>query len=1436
MNPELPNHSREKMEQRLTALLLGELSAEEAAAMRRAMEQDAGLAALHERLKLTVGLVREVAAHPVEAIPVQGVPLKLSRERREKLLAHFKTVALQEFRPEKRASKFRLVELAAIILILGVFAAMLFPALSKSKSKGSVATAVNLGKARLAADAALESAPAEMAAEPTAVEFAPQIQDERRARERLGFGINHTESSLPGVPGSPSVAEEFSKRPVAVTPVGSRPAAPIALPQTATVGNQWGVNGHESDGDAVSLDGNSSQSLAFYRNASDFGGRGGGGAAPRGNAQPLARREIRLNYASPDNVATAVRGVMEDGRSEVTVQNSSGSLSVLGPLGELQKAEELGRKLDVPTRQRLVESKVDQTKTYDASERPPISGVAIDPATGRPVVNAGELTAAPEQQLETRTFTVQPDAFYGGSKRDDGLALNEPSESAKSPTASDGNRYTIPRVAVTGIASGGGGGGGGMGGGGLPAIVATNSVAGFETKAGDWYSRFGRDSKLQAGKAMAANDQSGNPPVSVTADELEQVGRRNEALGAPMPEVNIGARFAETAQKENRALGYDWYFGSKQLNERGELERSGAAQAGQSASTLALGGAVVTSSGRSSDKNKDNVSVLRDLPVADRFAGRIDQNGIVSTSPTVSDAERSYTNHGYYSLDVVGYSGMSSKPAAAFSLADNGAARRQPSTIVLPGAPPVATPRLSQASSDKNQPAADSLVSGGIRSREGLLAKAENTNRQTQDSQVGAEKNQLYVKKQRELQDEMDVRRLLTRKINIEKTDLSLPKSSSVEIVESADAKTAPSQTALGAIQSAVSGKVERFARLKVEPDKSDIAELSAVGRLSSHYDPYFIQTEFEAIKSESVLSNVVGALKLDEAWARQGGGAKLKPNEAIAMLRERLDIQSVPNTTMVDIRAKSANPAEAAKIANAVAAFYKQQRLAQGEALVRGGIKELDQQMTRQDEKIDRVKAELDQLRRELKISDAEGAAEVDVASVRRMATNAPIPQPEILTHENNFSTFSLNVSDVSFKLAAASLEQGQMPDAASVRSEEFINAFDYRDPEPAAGAPIAFAWERARYSFAHNRDLLRFSLKTAAAGRQAGRPLNIVLLLDNSGSMERADRVRTIHEALRVLAAQLQPQDKLSVITFARTARLVVDGASGSEAEAVALAVSEITPQGGTNLEDAMALAYQTAAKHYLANGINRVVLLTDGAANLGDVEPDSLKQKVEAQRQQGIALDCFGIGWDGLNDDLLEVLSRNGDGRYGFINSPEEAATDFVGQLAGALKVAASDVKVQVEFNPKRVTSYRQIGYAKHQLTKEQFRDNTVDAAEIAAQEAGNALYTVELNPGGVGPIGTVRVRYKVPGTTTYREQSWDVPYTGTALTLEQSTPGLRLAASASAFAEWLVASPFAGEVTPDALLNQLRGVPEVFGADSRPRKLEWMIRQAKSLSGN
>jgi len=226
------------------------------------------------------------------------------------------------------------------------------------------------------------------------------------------------------------------------------------------------------------------------------------------------------------------------------------------------------------------------------------------------------------------------------------------------------------------------------------------------------------------------------------------------------------------------------------------------------------------------------------------------------------------------------------------------------------------------------------------------------------------------------------------------------------------------------------------------------------------------------------------------------------------------------------------------------------------------------------------------------------------------------------------------------------------------------------------------------------------------------------------------------------------------------------------------------------------------------------------TDGAANLGDVEPESLKQKVEAQRKQGIA----SIASASAGKDSTMICSKssraNGDGRYGFLNSPEEAASEFAVQLAGALKVAASDVKVQVEFNPKRVTSYRQIGYAKLSLRRNNSATTQSMPLKSPRRKPATRSTTVEVNPAGEGPLATVRVRYKIPGTTDYREQAWEVPFNGNAPAMEQSSPRC---ASPPAPAPLRVAGRQSarGRSPAGRIVELLSGVPEAFGADSRPK---------------
>ena len=680
----------------------------------------------------------------------------------------------------------------------------------------------------------------------------------------------------------------------------------------------------------------------------------------------------------------------------------------------------------------------------------------------------------------------------------------------------------------------------------------------------------------------------------------------------------------------------------------------------------------------------------------------------------------------------------------------------------------------------------------------------------------------------------------LNMQVIAQEIDSKIPKSMIVEVVDFAE----PQQVKSSALRGWFGGdKYESTTRIQVEKDSPDGTALVGDRAYSggNAYDPYWLQTEFEKIQSKNVLGKVIERLNLNETWAGKYGKDKLSTEETYQLLKKKLDVRQSKGTSLVEIGVRSDKPSEAAQIANKIAEVYGEIRRQRRQEVTASGIDVLKAQWTEQDKKLKVKQAELAQLEQQLGSAPA-ATNQIKVATpaesdrpVARPSTPPATPQPEILTRENAFSTFSLNVSDVSFKLAAASLQNGVIPDPGSIRVEEFVNAFHYRDPAPAPGARLAFAWERARYPFAHNRDILRLGVQTAARGREAQKPLNLVIALDNSGSMERPDRVAILREALKVLAAQLRPQDRISVIAFSRTARLWVDGMAGGNVQEFLGKVLDLNPEGGTNLEDAMNLAYATATKHFMAQGVNRVILLTDGAANLGNVEPEDLKKQVVAQRQRGIALDCFGIGWEGYDDDFLEILSRNGDGRYGFLNEPEQAGPEFADQLAGALNVAAADVKTQVEFNPQRVTSWRQIGYAKHQLKKEQFRDNTVDAAEIAAAEQGNALYVIETNPNGTGPIGVVRVRFKVPETGDYIEQEWPLAYVPRVPALDQSSPAMRLAVTASAFGEWLSTSPFAAEVKLPALQATLAGVPQVFAPDPRPQQLATMLQQARTLAG-
>lgn len=458
-------------------------------------------------------------------------------------------------------------------------------------------------------------------------------------------------------------------------------------------------------------------------------------------------------------------------------------------------------------------------------------------------------------------------------------------------------------------------------------------------------------------------------------------------------------------------------------------------------------------------------------------------------------------------------------------------------------------------------------------------------------------------------------------------------------------------------------------------------------------------------------------------------------------------------------------------------------------------------------------------------------------VSNDERKAVSAPMVPPAGLNETNTaveaFSTFSLHVSDVSFKLASAALAKGEWPEASKIRIEEFVNAFDYGDPLPGKNERVSCAVEQGIHPFLQQRNVLRVSMRTSAEGRAANTPLRLTFVLDNSGSMERADRQATVRKAFTLLSQQLTAIDQVTLISFSRQPRLLAENISGTEAGKLVQLVEQLPSEGGTNIEAALQLAFEKTASHKTPGAQHRIVLLTDGAVNLGNANPESLSRMVESMRESGIAFDAAGISADGLNDEVLEALTRKGDGRYYLMDSQEDADDSFVQQIAGALRPSASNVKVQVEFNPKRVGQYKLLGFEKHLLKQEDFRNDAVDAAEMAAAEAGVAMYQFEARPDGEGDVGSVSVRFRDLSTGEMVEHRWPIPYESDAARPDQATPSLRIATAAAMLAAKLKGEALGETVDLQTLSRLIDGIPSHMQSNLRIQHLKAMIEQARQL---
>lgn len=324
--------------------------------------------------------------------------------------------------------------------------------------------------------------------------------------------------------------------------------------------------------------------------------------------------------------------------------------------------------------------------------------------------------------------------------------------------------------------------------------------------------------------------------------------------------------------------------------------------------------------------------------------------------------------------------------------------------------------------------------------------------------------------------------------------------------------------------------------------------------------------------------------------------------------------------------------------------------------------------------------------------------------------------------------STFSVDVDTGSYANVRRFLNQGRLPPEGAVRLEEMVNYFPYDYALPTDGSPFGVTTEVASTPWNPNTRLLRIGIKASERAVAELAPANLVFLVDVSGSMDRREGLPLVKSTLKLLVDKLRAQDRVSLVVYAGESRVVLKPTSGRDKAKIRNAIDQLTAGGSTAGASGIELAYQMAREGFIDQGINRILLATDGDFNVGISDFDSLKQMAVDQRKSGVSLTTLGFGVDNYNEHLMEQLADAGDGNYAYIDNLREARKVLVEQLSSTLAVVARDVKLQVEFNPAQVSEYRLLGYENRALKREDFNNDKVDAGEIGAGHTVTALYEI------------------------------------------------------------------------------------------------------------
>jgi len=448
----------------------------------------------------------------------------------------------------------------------------------------------------------------------------------------------------------------------------------------------------------------------------------------------------------------------------------------------------------------------------------------------------------------------------------------------------------------------------------------------------------------------------------------------------------------------------------------------------------------------------------------------------------------------------------------------------------------------------------------------------------------------------------------------------------------------------------------------------------------------------------------------------------------------------------------------------------------------------------------------------------------------------------PFVNTLTDHFSTFAVDVDTASYTWMRKSLlESNSLPVKDSVRTEEYVNYFNYNYPQPTEGK-FSINTDVSEAVFGEKNSgtkIIRIGLQGKTVEATNRKQAILTFVIDISGSMDMENRLGLVKKSLESLLDELDPNDKVGIVVFGSQARVLLDHKTVSSKDEIIKAINSLQTEGATNAEGGLKLGYQLANKAMVGGAINRVILCSDGVANVGQTDQDSILNTIKQASEGGINLSTIGFGMGNYNDVLMEQLADKGDGNYYYVDTLSEAQRVFKENLTGVLQVIAKDAKVQVDFNADVVKEYRLLGYENRDIADQDFRNDKVDAGEIGSGHSVTALYEVILknNDATTGKIADVYLRYKdVDNYNSVIELNKAINMADMTGGFKSASPSFKLAVAVSKFAEILKGSYWAKDNNLETVLSLAMDAQDGLPKDEKINEFISLVQKAISLKAN